>query len=434
MAKEREEGNWEKALESYHEVQKQVQKGKHLELYTDVPRLIPDDIRPQALETEFRIEDYVHQTNATACASGNRGTGSKRKRNSNPTRNIPEGASVGFVKAAALKPSRKGKNQLPRQHDFSKSLSDSDDDKFVMAGPQLKRRRAQEDSAILQLTAKLPTNRPAISTVIDNNENSDSDLESPPINCRSTFEGLARRNKMLLSSPDPASQFFSGRAPSSKNASQKSPSPDYLPPLQPTDSCNIPSLTVISGPQPSSSTETIRSTPPVTQPLRIGKRRQIQFRSSSPAPSIISPPRRIRRMETIDVGSSGWTERVVDVDENQVGMQHSLFDDEAIQSGSDTSESNEEVEEKETEEDRRFLEAPPETQIPFDYQQTQVYKQSMFTQPTTSNGPLRFRGRPNRHPNYARLETSKKREGVSSSPPRFSEPDTYEYDGFVIPD
>ncbi|EIM83347.1 P-loop containing nucleoside triphosphate hydrolase protein [Stereum hirsutum FP-91666 SS1] len=105
LAEGREELNWNKAQESYANVQKSIVRGEQLEFYADVERLLPDHIKPEPLEMEMDIEPYDREeaTEKKGRSSSTNGQGSaKRKRNGDAERNIPEGASKGFVSVADL--------------------------------------------------------------------------------------------------------------------------------------------------------------------------------------------------------------------------------------------------------------------------------------------------------------------------------------------
>lgn len=108
LAEIREELNWDKAHDTYGELQKCIVRGDQLELYGDVPRLLPDHLRPQLLEKRMEIEEYVREptgkTKSLATAEDGESAvrAKKRKRNDEVDRNMPTGASRGFVSAADL--------------------------------------------------------------------------------------------------------------------------------------------------------------------------------------------------------------------------------------------------------------------------------------------------------------------------------------------
>jgi len=101
LSEEREELNIEKAESIYREVQKQITKGELYELYGDVERLIPDHIKPECIEKIVEIQKYVRETKSPRKKAADT-HGTKRKRNDDVMRNIPEGACTGFVSVRDL--------------------------------------------------------------------------------------------------------------------------------------------------------------------------------------------------------------------------------------------------------------------------------------------------------------------------------------------
>ena len=103
LAEGREELNFDKAKDTHKEVQKTILRGNQLELYADVKRLLPEHIKPECLEKQMEIEEYVRDESKRNRADGRSPTkGTKRKRNDDVLRNIPTGASAGFVSVAEL--------------------------------------------------------------------------------------------------------------------------------------------------------------------------------------------------------------------------------------------------------------------------------------------------------------------------------------------
>jgi ATP-dependent DNA helicase MPH1 len=92
LAERREEKNWNKAREAYNQVQRSIVRGDQLELYTDVERLIPDNIKPECLEMVMEIQEYDPSTTKTSCETAGKGPNKKRKRNADPARDIAPGA------------------------------------------------------------------------------------------------------------------------------------------------------------------------------------------------------------------------------------------------------------------------------------------------------------------------------------------------------
>jgi len=151
LAEGREEHNLEKAKAAYKEVQKTIIAGDKIELYGDVERLIPSHIKPECVERVMDIQEYIREIKHKEPPKT---TGKKRKRNDDIMRNIPAGASTGFVSVANLMV-KKRKKSLPAKSFDSAGESD-EDDKNIEAGPLDLLRRTVSDSSKPQ-TKKKPT-------------------------------------------------------------------------------------------------------------------------------------------------------------------------------------------------------------------------------------------------------------------------------------
>ncbi|KAF5377463.1 hypothetical protein D9615_005173 [Tricholomella constricta] len=135
LAENREELNLEKAKVTYKEVQKTIVRGEQLELFSDVPRLLPDHVKPVCLEKAMEIQEYVRDEGKKTMMKERRSptAGTKRKRNDDVSRNIPAGASTGFVSVADLlikgsKKQKKAKSIPKKDFDFAGEDDDADID------------------------------------------------------------------------------------------------------------------------------------------------------------------------------------------------------------------------------------------------------------------------------------------------------------------
>jgi ATP-dependent DNA helicase MPH1 len=132
LAEGREEGNIDKAEATYKEVQNVVNRGETYELYGDVERLLPDHIVPQCVEKVVEIQEYVRPEGRQKAPPKNGTQGTKRKRNDDVARNIPDGASTGFVSVRELvvKGAKKQKKKaiLPKDFDTLGDNDETDDD------------------------------------------------------------------------------------------------------------------------------------------------------------------------------------------------------------------------------------------------------------------------------------------------------------------
>lgn len=123
LAEVREEKNWDKAKESYRDVQKAIIDGSSIELFDDAARMIPEGIQPKCIEKKLTIEPYDREVHGDLTGKRLRtkdessASTKKRKRTTDIGRNVPEGAMLGFVSAASLtvrKKSSKKKVSSPR--------------------------------------------------------------------------------------------------------------------------------------------------------------------------------------------------------------------------------------------------------------------------------------------------------------------------------
>ncbi|KAF8529479.1 hypothetical protein JB92DRAFT_3106701 [Gautieria morchelliformis] len=134
LSESREEANWDKAKEHYETVQASIMRGETLELFADVDRLLPDHIKPKCLETNMVMEEYVRDTKPSKSnVSAPKGT--KRKRNADVTRNIPDGAVNGFVPSSKLIPKRDSKKRKVATMECTRDEA-KDDDRTVKSDIQ----------------------------------------------------------------------------------------------------------------------------------------------------------------------------------------------------------------------------------------------------------------------------------------------------------
>ncbi|MCO5584957.1 hypothetical protein L7F22_038889 [Adiantum nelumboides] len=109
MSEGPEEKNWQQSKDQYKTIQHDIIRGINLSLYDDVERLVPPDIT-----SEVRFEDvdqppFDPSMIRNLTASKRKGTTAKKtKRNTDPMRNVPKGASMSFTKVSDM---RKGKGK-----------------------------------------------------------------------------------------------------------------------------------------------------------------------------------------------------------------------------------------------------------------------------------------------------------------------------------
>ena len=137
LAEDREEYNIDKADAAHKEVNKSINKGQHYELYGDVYRLLPDHIKPECLEKIVEIEPYEREEKRKrGSPKKNDSTAVKRKRNDEVTRNIPDGASTGFVSVRDLlvKAPKKRKTAATMAKNFERCGEDDETDEDIASG------------------------------------------------------------------------------------------------------------------------------------------------------------------------------------------------------------------------------------------------------------------------------------------------------------
>lgn len=137
LAEDREENNIDKADAAHKEVNKTINKGQRYELYGDVYRLLPDHIKPECLEKVVEIEPYEREEKRKrGSPKNNDSTPAKRKRNDDVSRNIPDGASTGFVSVRDLlvRAPKKRKTAASMAKNFEACGEDDETDEDIASG------------------------------------------------------------------------------------------------------------------------------------------------------------------------------------------------------------------------------------------------------------------------------------------------------------
>ncbi|KAF4623919.1 hypothetical protein D9613_001611 [Agrocybe pediades] len=160
LAEGREEYNIDKAEATYKEVQKVVNKGEMYELYGDVERLLPDHMKPECVEKVVTIEEYVRKDLKVTSPRKAAGKGTKRKRNDDIARNIPDGASTGFVSVRDLiaKGSKK-KKKITLPEDLDAACEDDEDDMDIESGRILNAPRRTQSAAATSSAKEKPATK-----------------------------------------------------------------------------------------------------------------------------------------------------------------------------------------------------------------------------------------------------------------------------------
>ncbi|KAJ2920260.1 hypothetical protein MD484_g57, partial [Candolleomyces efflorescens] len=148
LAEAREEFNLDKAKGTYKEVQKVIDRGELYELYGDVPRLLPDHVKPECVEKVMEMEPFRREDMKRTRSAGP-GKGTKRKRNTDPNRNIPPDMPSTFTSASwVLNHSLKKRKVDPILEDTEdlEALLEDDKAKDIEAGSSVLSRRTQSEN------------------------------------------------------------------------------------------------------------------------------------------------------------------------------------------------------------------------------------------------------------------------------------------------
>ena len=247
LAEEREEKNWEKSKENYEDVQNIIINGNQLELYSDVERLLPENVNPECIQREMVIEPYVPITKDSRKSSPTRGK--KVKRNNDINRNIPLGALTGFVTASELRPKGSKAKNTPKVKgidDFrSSDVEDDSVDEEIANGlqirPDLKKKKTKGKEKAPTKTLNNYLKKSIPDRLEDDNDDMDIEGGIKPKNGKrkKTFpsssssendEDVHKRiqkqpRKATVPSPDPSSKLPRGRPQSGTGTKIKSEPP-----------------------------------------------------------------------------------------------------------------------------------------------------------------------------------------------------------------
>ncbi|KAH8100558.1 P-loop containing nucleoside triphosphate hydrolase protein [Cristinia sonorae] len=142
LAEGREDKNWDKAKENYQHVQHFIVRAEHLELYNDVSRMLPDNCKPECVEMVMDIEEYDREDATKKATARSPAKGTKRKRNEDVMRNIPEGAATSFVSVKDLLVKGASKKKKSLLDSDLLPCEDDEDDEAIMGGIHAPRRTA----------------------------------------------------------------------------------------------------------------------------------------------------------------------------------------------------------------------------------------------------------------------------------------------------
>ncbi|CAK5280129.1 unnamed protein product [Mycena citricolor] len=472
LAEIREEQNMEKATAAYKEIQKTIVRGADLELYGDVERLLPDHVRPECHEQVMPIEEYVREAGRKKGSGGTKAAaGSKRKRNDDALRNVPAGASTGFVSVADLvTKGSKGKKQKLAPvtvKDFEAAGEDDEVDialasgligalsrRSASAGHQAQEEKEAEDVPLTSSQFEARGKDDEMDVLIERG-GSTSILSSPVdgkvIDIESDSPSAPQDMSWLLdgdSEPEPMLEIVDSspirrRSTSpvvlveeSKKAAGKrrqvdpddsvviiEPPPTSIKPNMPPPALPARILLDVSSPVP-------ESPPAPTFPVRRAGRRIARMIDSPSAADPESPL--VRRLHKKKSPRRRPPTRL--------NLDHGIYDMEAAHSGDEVSGGSSGSDDPESESDRNFLQELPETQMSASYDQSLVYRESLMTQLPGRPGlqfsrPVARKGLFGDGLSESLRVNDRRAVQISSSPPREqASDDLYEFGSFVVQD
>ncbi|KAF7320220.1 hypothetical protein MKEN_00806500 [Mycena kentingensis (nom. inval.)] len=499
LSEGREEGSIDKAKDKQRLVHGAIVRGDQLELYGDVERLLPSHIHPQCLEKKMEIHEYVREERKKRTSSRDQSgpsKGKKRKRNDDPSRNIPSGALTGFLSASKLRVKDKGK-ETGREPDPEPELK----------RPKVKDTRTLEERGLdddldreleedvggfiglarRSVSAAASTSAPSEKGVPLRRAATDGTSKKKVLTGKSASTSSQIRPSILpskerdISIIDIADSDDSGKHVGSANSpcadvgwllddeddaldieivdSSPPPPKPEAPPLKAyTGFISAKAAGKRRASTPDTSLEVIVASPPTKKARAdMPPPRVPQHALSPPAPSfpVRRPGRVVRpatRMEAVDVSPEMQSPKLqrrlhrrgahVNPSDNkgrnnERRLLRPMYDMEATHSGDEVSEGSSGSNDEESESDRQFLKDIPDTQPSPSYDQSLVYRQSLLTQV------------PGRGPQFSRPLVRNGRFGgglseparlpyrvaLSSSPVRDdSEPDEYAFGSFVVAD
>lgn len=121
---------WQRSKDTYKGVQQTITAGHSVTLFDDVPRLVPPSIKPvvsfeELDQPEFQPEMIGNRKGKAAKSAKTAERAKKRKeRHADASKNVPEGALLGFLRASSLKRRKVGSDSLREGDDESSATSE----------------------------------------------------------------------------------------------------------------------------------------------------------------------------------------------------------------------------------------------------------------------------------------------------------------------
>lgn len=131
MSEGPEEKNWQISKDNYKNVQNDILKGVTLSLFDDVERLIPDDITSVPVFEEVDQPPFEPSMIKMNAKKGRKDPEvRKRKRDSDPQRNIPRDGQKGFVKVSDM---RRSQGKRPQRNSLREGADEPESRVFKQA-------------------------------------------------------------------------------------------------------------------------------------------------------------------------------------------------------------------------------------------------------------------------------------------------------------
>lgn len=463
LSEGREEKNWQTAIQQYEDVQQSIVKGRDLELYADVERLLPDDARPKCVETVMEIIPYEREEKTRTTS------GTKSKQAHTRQKTLPEYRKRG-------RPAKEEEDGSPKK---KKKFIQSDSDEEIkfprrsVSAPKPNSKNAKPSTFTSARTAAPVSGFRSAREVAqfpdeDDQAEVSDDLDQlpqgksktkPPIphhskrltnNANPALEAEARdaaRKKLLswLVDSDGEAEEKSQQKNSKKNAvielsdseldvDKEQPPKNKTKPASPIHANALsPLISSSSSPSVVLVRPARRKPRPNPDDLDIVVIGQSRSTNDNQDRIMMPPPPVPRRNSPTSVPTAHHRRRVPKP--SILDNKNQFLEIEAIHSGDEVDAGSSDSEGIETESDRQFAGDFSATQVESDYDQSGIYRQGLLTQ-VPSGGPS-FASKPVRRGVFGRGASSpSRRPVVSSSPPQDVDEDLdhYSLGSFVVED
>lgn len=460
LTKNREDKNLTAALDQYKDVQQSIVSGTELELYGDVPRLLPERMRPECLEMVMEIIPYEREERKTGLSSrqaSSKSGGAKKKGPKKRTRDSDEDTSPAKrmkapdsepeeelkpkKRSTTLKRAKSAPEEAPIDLQFAKvlprTLTGVNSPSHTTKVTTLKASKAQNiRKESTDVTKAASSKKASMDWLLESDQDSELDEKMRRLANKAKNERPKEVIEAIinLSSGKEESdvevvgdiQLSSGRPVALARASSSRPpvetianssSPEILFPIR------RPAKSLQAKPQAPTEDLSQELSSPVLR--RIKRKEDKDLMPPPPIPDLsTSPVPGHRRLK--------GTKRSI---KRSILDNPDFLEIEAIHSGDDVDAGSSDSEGMANSSDREFVVDVSATQVASDYDQSAIYRQGLFTQvptggPVFANRPVRagYLGRGRGTPVFNRQILP------SSSPDRDTDLDHYSLGSFVVDD